>query len=94
MTSTAHEHRPGQAAQRATLLVALGVLTRNRDAAIEAAATVPCPICLALSVTGYWVNIAAGLDGDASAGPLTESTRAKLIAVTRDAPGALDAQTN
>jgi hypothetical protein len=33
MTSP-HEHRPGQAAQRATLLVALGVLTRNRDAAM------------------------------------------------------------
>jgi hypothetical protein len=94
MTSTAHDHRPGQAAQRAALLVALGVLTGDRDAAIEAAATVPCPVCLSLSVTGYWINIAAALDGDASAGPLAQSTRVKLIAAARTALDGLDAQRN
>jgi hypothetical protein len=94
MTSTAHDHRPDQAAQRATLLVALGVLTGNPDAAIEAAATVPCPVCLALSVTGYWANLCGVFDGDASAGPLQQSTRVKLIAATRAALDGLDAQRN
>ena len=91
---TAHAHRPGGAAQRATLDVAAAVLTGDDEAAIAAAATVPCPVCLALSITSYWVNAAAVLDGDHGAGVVTASTRAKLLAFTRAAQDALGRSAN
>jgi len=94
MTADPHDHRPGRAAQRATIGVALGVLTGNPDAAIEAAATVPCPVCLALSITAYWVTVCAALDGDSSSGFIAASTRAKLLAAARAAEAELRGAAN
>jgi hypothetical protein len=89
-----HAHRPGRAVQRATLDIAAAVLTGNDEAAITAAATVPCPVCLALSITSYWINAVAALGGDRGAGLVTASTRARLLAFTHDAQAGLDSREN
>ena len=59
MPTDPHAHRPGRAVQRAALDVAAAVLAGNDEAAIAAAATVPCPVCLALSITSYWITTIA-----------------------------------
>jgi hypothetical protein len=93
MTSTAHEHRPGPAAQRATIAIARATLTGNTDAAVEAAATVPCPVCLALTVTHYWIAVTAIIDGNRT-GLVTEQVRGKLLAAADAAEAELGAAPN
>jgi hypothetical protein len=94
MPTDPHAHRPGRAVQRAALDVAAAVLAGNDEAAIAAAATVPCPVCLALSITSYWITTIAALSGDREAGLVTASTRARLLVLTHDAQAGLDAGQN
>jgi hypothetical protein len=94
MPTDPHAHRPAGAVQRATLDVAAAVLTGDDEAAIAAAAAVPCPVCLALSITSYWIGAIAVLDGDHGAGVITATRRAKLLTFTRAAQDALGRSAN
>jgi hypothetical protein len=87
-----HEHGPALSAQRAALAIARAVLTGDHDTAI-AAATQPCPVCLALTVTHYWIAVAAILDGNRT-GLVTEQVRRKLLAAADAAQRELDAAPN
>jgi hypothetical protein len=93
MTDSPH-HRPGLPEQRATIAIARAVLAGNDEGAVEAAAAVRCPICLALSLTSYWVSVCAVLDGDSSSGFVAESTRVKLLAAARAAQAELDSMSS
>jgi hypothetical protein len=88
-----HDHRPGPAAQRATIAIARAMLTGNPDAAVEAAATVPCPVCLGLTITHYWIAVAAIIDGNRT-GMVTEQVRGKLLAAADAAQRELGAAPN
>jgi len=88
-----HDHGPGPTAQRATLAIARAVLAGNPDAAIAAAATVPCPVCLALTVTNYWIAVAAVIDGNRT-GLVTEQVRRKLLAAVEATEAELRAAGN
>jgi hypothetical protein len=93
MTADPHDHRPGRAAQRATIAIARAALTGNPDAAVAAAATVPCPVCLALTVTHYWIALAAILDGNRD-GIVTEQVRRKLLAAADATEREIDSAAN
>jgi RNA polymerase subunit RPABC4/transcription elongation factor Spt4 len=89
-----HDHtRPALAAQRATLAIARAVLADNPDAAIAAAATVPCPVCLALTMTHYWIGVAAVIDGDRTAF-VTEQVHRKILATIQTTEADLRAAGN
>lgn len=93
MTGDQHEHRPALSAQRAALAIARAALTGDDDTAIAAAETVPCPVCLALTVTHYWIAVAAIIDGNRT-GLVTERVRRKLLDAADAAQRELDAAPN
>ncbi len=88
-----HEHGPALSAQRAALAIARAALTGDPDAAAAVAATLPCPVCLALTVTHYWIAVCATLDGERS-GLVSEALRLRLLAAADAAQRELDAAPN
>ncbi|HEY2691202.1 MAG TPA: hypothetical protein VGJ50_22395 [Streptosporangiaceae bacterium] len=88
MTSDPHDHRPDLAAQRAAITIARAALTGNPDAAAAVAATLPCPVCLALTVTHYWIALYAIIDGNRT-GFVSETLRRRLLAATAAAEAEL-----
>jgi hypothetical protein len=87
-----HEHRPDLAAQRAALAVARAELTGDHEAAIGAAEAL-CGVCLALTITNYWIAVAAILDGNRT-GMVTERVRRRLLAAADAAEAELRASPN
>ena len=61
--------------------------------ASSARATAPCPVCLALTVTHYWIAVCATLDGERS-GLVSEALRLRLLAAADTAQRELDAFPN
>jgi hypothetical protein len=88
-----HEHGPGPAAQRATIAIARAALTGNPGAAVEAAATVPCPVCLGLTVTHYWIAVYAIMRGNRT-GLVTDQVRRELLAAADAADAELRSAPN
>ncbi len=88
-----HDHGPGPAAQRAAITLARAALTGDHDAAAAVAATLPCPVCLALTVTHYWIAVCAILDGERS-GLVSEALRLRLLAAADAAQAELRAGPN
>jgi len=71
MTADPHDHRPGRAAQRATIAIARAALT----------------------VTHYWIALAAILDGNRD-GIVTEQVRRKLLAAADATEREIDSAAN
>ena len=88
-----HDHGPGPAAQRAAITIARAALTGDPDAAAAVAATLPCPVCLALTVTHYWIAVCAILDGNRT-GLVSEERRQRLLGAAAAAQAELDAAPN
>jgi hypothetical protein len=88
-----HEHGPALPAQRAALAIARAALTGDPDTAAAVAATLPCPACLALTVTHYWIAVCAVLDGERG-GLVSDELRLRLLAAVSATEREIDAAPN
>jgi hypothetical protein len=87
-----HDHaRPETATMRAVLGVARAVLAADPERAVEAAAAVRCPVCLAVCATQFGFALCASLAGEPF---VTGELHARLAAAITNAEAELRAAGN
>jgi len=87
-----HDHaRPDTAVMRAVLGVARAVLAADPGRAVEAAAGVRCPVCLAICATQFGFAACASVAGQPF---VSEPLRARLLALVGEAEREIDAAPN